>query len=273
MALRSSSARAELFTGIHKIRRFAPEEVRRALRGVLSSTYPPQITSDWRDSIAESGHPVLKKVLRYIPGDSDQNNKKAMKGEDPDRKFGLYEPDVGSLSVFPRQVNEHGKSKVDPGLELQPEEKENFHKLSELDLLTLHYLEDSLPDQIYGNGLVSLFTSACCICLAQSLVRCLNLEKTACARQHHLASDCACLILPVQAVLKASTRQALADAGCCSCSTSYSWKRCWRITPDEKSLVVEPGASATVFLAGTSSAAVSAAVFSDNLVVVVRKNQ
>ncbi|GER25457.1 glutamate synthase domain 2, partial [Striga asiatica] len=50
----------------------------------------------------------------------------------------------------------------------------------------------------------------------------LNLEKTACARQHHLASDCACLILPVQAVLKASTRQALADAGCCSCSTSYS---------------------------------------------------
>ncbi|CAA0818307.1 Unknown protein [Striga hermonthica] len=108
MALRTSSARAGLFTGIHKIWRFAPEKVRRALRSVLSSTDPPQITSDWRDSIAERGHPVLKKVLRYIPGDSYQNNKKAKEGEDPDRQFGLYEHDVGSLSVFPRQVNEHG---------------------------------------------------------------------------------------------------------------------------------------------------------------------
>lgn len=110
LALRSSLARAGLFSGIHRIRRFAPEKVRLALKAVLTSY--PALEDDWRRPIAETGHPVLKKVLRHIPGMLDGNNEKVEEGEYGHRKFGLYTRDVSSLSVFPRQVNEHGKPKV-----------------------------------------------------------------------------------------------------------------------------------------------------------------
>ncbi|WVZ95630.1 hypothetical protein U9M48_041364 [Paspalum notatum var. saurae] len=164
LALRSSLARAGLYSGIHRIRRFAPSEVRRVLRSVLSST---PLKDDWRDSIAQDGHPVLKKVLRYIPGEDesnkkvrenedgarkyglyirgeDESNKKVQEDEYGKRKYGLYERDAGSLSIFPRQVNEHGKRKPKED-ERQQEEEEPFNKLSELDLLSSKYLEDYLP--------------------------------------------------------------------------------------------------------------------------------
>lgn len=110
LALRSSLARAGLFSGIHRIRRFAPEVVKCTLRAVLQSRL---LKDDWRLSIvAETGHPVLKRVLRYIPDMLDGSNENARADEDWERKFGLYTPIVGSLCVFPRQVNEHAKSKV-----------------------------------------------------------------------------------------------------------------------------------------------------------------
>lgn len=110
LALRSSLARAGLFSGIHKIRRFAPKKVRQPLKVVLTS--PPTLGEDWRQRIALEGHPVLKKVLRYIPGVLDGSNEKLQENEDDHRKFGIYQSDDVSLSVFPRQVNEHGKSKL-----------------------------------------------------------------------------------------------------------------------------------------------------------------
>ena len=75
---------------------------------------------------------------------------------------------VGSLCVFPRQVNEHAKSKVNmfflfsvcftdfhtriifvkEELELEKQqgvEKEPMNRLSELELLSSHYLQNQLP--------------------------------------------------------------------------------------------------------------------------------
>jgi alanyl-tRNA synthetase len=121
LALRSSSARSGLFNGIQRIRRSAPLTVRSKLREILASA---QLEDDWRKPIAETGHPVLKKVLGYIPRDgSDEAAKKfglftpdsseeAKEKEPEDKKFGLFTCDADSLSVFPRQVNEHPKSKV-----------------------------------------------------------------------------------------------------------------------------------------------------------------
>ncbi|KAM0832619.1 hypothetical protein ACQ4PT_064776 [Festuca glaucescens] len=109
LALRSSLARAGLFSGIHRIRRFAPHTIQCLLTAVLCNT---NYKEDWRPEIAETGHPFLKKVLRYIPGLLDGSNEKAEVGEHETRKFGLYTADADSLSIFPRQVNEHGKSKV-----------------------------------------------------------------------------------------------------------------------------------------------------------------
>ncbi|KAM0832621.1 hypothetical protein ACQ4PT_064776 [Festuca glaucescens] len=62
---------------------------------------------------------VKMKVLRYIPGLLDGSNEKAEVGEHETRKFGLYTADADSLSIFPRQVNEHGKSKSKEDLELE----------------------------------------------------------------------------------------------------------------------------------------------------------
>lgn len=103
-------ARAGLFSGIYRIRHFALKKMRQALKVVLTS-HPP-LKDDWRVPIAETGHPVLKKVLRYISGILNGSNEKVQEDKGAHMKFGLYGPDVGSLSVFPRQENEHGKSKV-----------------------------------------------------------------------------------------------------------------------------------------------------------------
>ncbi|XP_037439436.1 uncharacterized protein LOC119307462 isoform X2 [Triticum dicoccoides] len=144
LALRSSLARAGLYSGIHRIHRFAPEAVNHALRAVLRSRFLPK---DWRQPIvAETGHPVLKKVLRYIPDTLDGSNENARANEGWRRKFGWYKPRLlDSLCIFPRQVNEHAKSKE---LELEKQqgvENEPMNSLSELDLLTSHYLQDDLP--------------------------------------------------------------------------------------------------------------------------------
>jgi len=46
LSLRSSLARAGLYSGIHRIRRLAPSDVRNALKSVLSST---PLKYDWRE--------------------------------------------------------------------------------------------------------------------------------------------------------------------------------------------------------------------------------
>jgi hypothetical protein len=116
LALRSSSARSGLFNGIRRIRRSAPLRVRSKLREILASA---QLKGDWRKPIAETGHPVLKKVLEYIPGDGSDEEAKEKEPEDKkfglftpdsseeakekepeDKKFGLFTRDADSLSVF-----------------------------------------------------------------------------------------------------------------------------------------------------------------------------
>jgi alanyl-tRNA synthetase len=118
LALRSSSARSGLFNGIQRIRRSAPLTVRSKLREILASA---QLEDDWRKPIAETGHPVLKKVLGYIPGDGSDEEAKEKEPEDKkfgfftpdsseeakekepeDQKFGLFTRDADSLSDFPR---------------------------------------------------------------------------------------------------------------------------------------------------------------------------
>ncbi|PVH36442.1 hypothetical protein PAHAL_6G074700 [Panicum hallii] len=135
LALRSSSARSGLFNGIRRIRRSAPLRVRSKLREILAR------------------HPVLKKVLGYIPGDG--SDEEAKEKEPEDKKFGFFTPDSSEeakekepedqkFGLF--TLNEHAKSKEDLELEWRKGVvKEPFNKLSELELLTSHYLEDELP--------------------------------------------------------------------------------------------------------------------------------
>ena len=87
-----------------------------------------------------------------------------------EKKYGQYHGNLYSLSIFPRQINEHGKPKVkviflfllfstfclsdfqttntcmkDEGSQQGVEElEEPFELLSELDLLYSHYLEEQL---------------------------------------------------------------------------------------------------------------------------------
>ena len=109
-ALKPPLSRAGLFTGLHKIRRFAPEGVRWNLLSVLGYTPEGQ---DWRQHIFQNEHPLLKKVLTYIldkflgdKGDEGGGSHAT------DKKYGQYHGNLYSLSIFPRQINEHGKPKV-----------------------------------------------------------------------------------------------------------------------------------------------------------------
>jgi hypothetical protein len=87
---------------------------------------------DWRPEIAKTGHPFLKKVLRHIPGLIDGSNEKAEVGEHESRKYGLYTDGADSLSIFPRQVNEHGKSKVNICFFLFSVSFTDFHNMESL---------------------------------------------------------------------------------------------------------------------------------------------
>ncbi|KAM0885494.1 hypothetical protein ACQ4PT_030308 [Festuca glaucescens] len=113
LALRSSLARTGLFSGIHRIRRFAPHIVQCQLDAVLRNV---NYKGDWTCEVAESGHSFLKKVLRYIPGMLDGSNEKAEVGEDEGRQFGLYTPDAVSWKRSWRITNDQKSlDVVEPG--------------------------------------------------------------------------------------------------------------------------------------------------------------
>jgi alanyl-tRNA synthetase len=110
LALKPPLSRAGLFTGLQRIRRFAPQKVHRSLQAVLKPNFN---RSDWREHIFKNGHPLLKKVLMYKP-DKSVVDKGDVGGEkpNPNDQYGRYHQNLYSLSIFPRQVNEHGMDKV-----------------------------------------------------------------------------------------------------------------------------------------------------------------
>lgn len=112
MRLRSSAARAGFFSGLHRITRLAPPTVRNELTILLLNI--SMVDFDWRKEIAEKGHPVLQKVLRHKNSEADAKAEKAKDIEkDPNKqKYGRYLKNCNSMSIFPRQVNEHGRTKV-----------------------------------------------------------------------------------------------------------------------------------------------------------------
>lgn len=115
LAFKSSMWRTNVFTGLYRIRRSMPRRLRRALKAVLLSQ---SLVDDWRSIIAESGHPLLEKVLRHSGvEDPDENGSylvqnhgviDLVQNDDNKPEYGLYQNTLFSAAMFPRHVNEHG---------------------------------------------------------------------------------------------------------------------------------------------------------------------
>ncbi|KAM0885492.1 hypothetical protein ACQ4PT_030308 [Festuca glaucescens] len=104
LALRSSLARTGLFSGIHRIRRFAPHIVQCQLDAVLRNV---NYKGDWTCEVAESGHSFLKKVLRYIPG-----WKRSWRITNDQKSLDVVEPGYSAAVFSEIMVVERGTSAV-----------------------------------------------------------------------------------------------------------------------------------------------------------------